>query len=133
MLMAESTVTFAVLAVKASICALYIQIFPQPWIRSISITVICVVSGYTIAHTLTDLLQCIPLAALWDPTIKNARCLNLNHQAVAMAAINIVTDVVILLIPLKPIWELMISTTRKWQLSVILSLGALLVCPVFSN
>lgn len=125
-LVAEITITVSILAVKASICCLYMQIFPLPWIRSTSITIIGVVIAYTIAHIVSDLTQCIPLATLWDPTITNAKCYPFSHQVIAMAIINIITDIAILLVPMKPIWGLMISRKRKWQLSVILSLGALL-------
>lgn len=120
-------VTFSTLAVKTSLCTLYMQIFPYPWIRWTSIATICLTVTYTIGHILSDFLQCIPLAALWDPSIQNAWCFRLSYQAVAMAIINIITDIIILVIPLKPIWELMISTTRKWQLSIILSLGTVSV------
>lgn len=92
--------------------------------RRLSIFAAWFVTGYTIAHILTNLFQCVPIKAAWDPTV-NARCIEYNAQLVAIAIINVATDVVVLVLPMRLVWGLQISPSQKWQLSAIFSLGGL--------
>ncbi|KAF1959197.1 hypothetical protein CC80DRAFT_545575 [Byssothecium circinans] len=95
MLVAETTLTLSVMAIKLSFCCLYVQIFPLKWIKQAGIVISLIVTAYTIAHIVSDLLQCIPLAALWDPTITDAKCYPFTTQMMVMGIINISTDVAI--------------------------------------
>lgn len=122
--MAENIYPVSILAIKLSFLSLYHRIFPLPWMQRLSILVASFVIGYTIAHILTNIFQCVPIKAAWDPTV-NAKCIDYNAQLVAIAIINVTTDVVVLILPMRPLWSLQISASHKWQLGAIFSLGAL--------
>ncbi|KAF1949572.1 hypothetical protein CC80DRAFT_555148 [Byssothecium circinans] len=129
MLVAETTTAVSIMGIKLSFLCQYVQLFPFQWMRTTRLVVAAIVFAYTICHVVSDVLQCVPVAALWDPTIKNARCLNMANQMTAMGAINISTDLAILLIPIRPIWGLQLTISRKIQTTLLLSLGAF-VCIV---
>lgn len=122
--MAENIYPVSILAIKLSLLSLYHRIFPLPWMRRLSILVALFVIGYTVAHIFTNMFQCMPIKAGWDPTV-GAKCIDYNAKIVAIAIINVTTDVIVLVLPMHPVWSLQISASQKWQLSAIFSLGAL--------
>lgn len=94
--------------------------------QRLSIFAALFVTAYTIANILTNLFQCVPIKAAWDPTV-SARCIEYKAQLVAIAIINVTTDVVVLVLPMRLVWGLQISPSQKWRLSAIFSLGGLWV------
>lgn len=62
----------------------------------------------------------------WDPAARaNAKCIKLNLDWVIMASFNVVTDIVILCLPLPLLWRLQIDMERKLQLIGLFLLGSL--------
>lgn len=118
------------MCIKLSLLMLYMRLFPQTiWLRRMAYVVGAVVIGFTISHFVSDLVQCVPLSALWDPTIASFHCIAFNDQIMALSSINIVTDVTIFAMPMPLVWRLNTSVSRKLQASVVLLLGAI-VCIV---
>ncbi|KAI9755871.1 MAG: hypothetical protein M1815_004532 [Lichina confinis] len=70
-------------------------------------------------------LQCIPLKALWKDG--PGRCLTQYSVFISTAAMTIVCDSLVLLIPLRIIWHLKMTVRRKVALGVVLLLGVLAV------
>lgn len=67
---------------------------------------------------------CIPFQKLWMPTIPGG-CINLPKLYYGSQIPNIVTDAIILVMPVKVVWNLHVSKTRKYLLLGIFTLGLL--------
>lgn len=60
----------------------------------------------TVAISLAQLLACIPITQSWTlHTIPGARCVSKSHIQFAASGLNLGTDVLILLLPLKYLWS----------------------------
>ncbi|PWY70796.1 integral membrane protein [Aspergillus sclerotioniger CBS 115572] len=109
---------------KLSILALYKRIFSiRPMIlaaNSVGALVILWCFGVCLIGTVT----CIPLQKLWDPTIPGG-CINLAKFYYGLQIPNIATDAIILVLPMKHVWELQVPRSQKVMLTGIFLLGAL--------
>lgn len=70
--------------------------------------------------------QCVPIQAMWDPTI-SGKCIDVAAFLTATGALNIVTDAILLALPVPQLWHLNTSITQKAQLIGIFLTGGLLV------
>ena len=68
------------------------------------------------------------MKALWEPDL-DAKCINLNASLTALSVIDILTDVLILCLPLNIVWKLQMSTKNKWQVTCMFLVGSLYVYP----
>ena len=82
--------------------------------------------SYTTAATFTFIFQCIPVNALWRPSISH-RCIAVGPALTAMGSLNIITDAVILGLPLPLLWKLNTTNVQKLQLMGIFLTGGLWV------
>ncbi len=77
-----------------------------------------------ISVQITAIVQCLPIHFYWDH-IGQDHCIEHNKFYIALAALNLVTDVVILIIPIPVVWRLNTSVTKKIGLSIVFLLGTL--------
>jgi hypothetical protein len=82
------------------------------------------ISATMIVQILLIALQCIPLKRLWDPTVEGT-CLGDYAVFIPTAALTIVCDAVILLLPFSIVWNLQATTRRKIGLGVVVCFGLL--------
>ena len=73
---------------------------------------------------MASILQCIPIRANWDRKVK-ARCVHESGYFLGQAIPNIVIDLVLLLLPLHPLWKLHIGLDQKVTLLAVFALGYL--------
>jgi hypothetical protein len=64
------------------------------------------------------------LEGFWDVTIPH-RCIDQIKFELIAAILNIVTDFVIMVLPLPTIWSLQLPKRQKWALSGVFMLGTL--------
>ena len=76
------------------------------------------------AVMLVQIMACLPREKLWNPKVPG-RCINIPHLLVTVAAVNIVSDVSILVLPLGKVWQLRISARRKIGVSAVFAAGVL--------
>lgn len=79
---------------------------------------------WAISVILETFLLCRPLAFNWDPTIKGS-CGDRNTVYVTAGALNIVTDFMVIALPLPHVWKLQLPFARKVGLVVMFSIGIL--------
>ena len=72
------------------------------------------------------LLQCRPLNKFWDHTV-NGKCFELKKSWMVMGSLNVVTDLLLLILPLPSLWRLQMRRRTKVQVAGIFSIGSLLV------
>lgn len=118
---------WALFFVKASILALYHRIFTQ---KNFRLTVYCVaafVSSNTLVLFFVNAFECRnhPSRA-WSPTFPQG-CNHLQASYLAMASINIFTDIVILVLPLRAFAQLNLHRKKRWALIGVFLTGTVAV------
>ena len=94
-----------------------------------------IMGGLVIAHGVTGILgtvfQCVPLSDLWKaPSSHPPVCIRFGHPVITMGLVNILTDIIILSLPIPLVWRLQVSKPRRWQLVLVFSLGGLYICHI---
>lgn len=84
--------------------------------------------AYNLAQVFFEIFQCVPISSAWDPS-ETGKCVPYGALVLAMGIVNIVTDVIMLILPMPLLWRLKVSATRKWMLMIMFSLGGLFVKP----
>ncbi|KAM0433442.1 hypothetical protein ACHAPT_004322 [Fusarium lateritium] len=87
---------------------------------------ILLVSSWALSQVLVGIFICWPIRGFWDKTV-DAKCIPNQPQWYINAAGNIVTDVMVFLLPIPAIRSLRLPRTQKFILAGIFSLGFLCV------
>ena len=74
-------------------------------------------------------LQCLPVYSIWDRYIADRKCMDETAVAYSSAALSILEDIAILLLPITQVWQLNVDRRRQLGLIAIFSIGSLYVCP----
>lgn len=67
-------------------------------------------------------LSCFPFQYIWDKTIPG-RCVNRKALDVSTAALNLLSHLLILLLPHTIIWKLQMTLSRKIGVGIVFSVG----------
>ena len=112
--------------VKASLLLLYYRCFgvSRPFRTALYISAGVIVCWY-LAVLFATIFQCVPVAAFWDRNIKNKTCVNLSLFSTDAGITNLLTDVMILCLPMPMVWTLHTNKTQKVTLTGIFLLGFL--------
>lgn len=112
--------------IKASLLLLYYRYFSvsRPFRIALYISAGVIVCWY-LAVFFATIFQCVPVAAFWDRHIKNKKCVNLSAFSTDAGVTNLVTDVMILCLPMPMVWTLHTNRTQKVTLTGIFLLGFL--------
>lgn len=111
---------------KTSILLLYRRIFVQQWFRYSCNTLICIVMAYCVATTASSIWQCTPIPLAWDKSL-HGTCISMIKNWYANAGFAIATDVLILSLPMQPIWASKLPVNQKRALMLVFALGGLYV------
>lgn len=72
-------------------------------------------------------LSCVPLAALWTPSLRpHAKCLALKTEynvAYVQSGFTIITDLLLTISPIVILWNVKIKTGKKIRICILMSLG----------
>jgi hypothetical protein len=71
------------------------------------------------------LFECVPIAAFWDKSIQDPKCFNLIPFSLANGITNMLTDVIVLCLPIPMVLRLHTDRKQKATLVIIFSLGLL--------
>ncbi|KUL84961.1 hypothetical protein ZTR_07857 [Talaromyces verruculosus] len=111
---------------KASIIIQYFHVFPTRRMRIVCWIMAIVISIYGTWVILSGFLNCIPVARFWDPNVPG-HCLAYRPLWYSNAALNILTDVVILLMPIPALMPLDLPLRQKVGCCCVFALGAVLM------
>lgn len=109
---------------KAAIILLYLRIFISRSFRTAAFVAMFVIAGWTIGTVGATIGQCIPIQAAWDKNIK-ASCIDTDVFWIAYAVGNVVTDAMVLALPIPSILSLKLNRRDKVLLCGIFLLGGL--------
>ncbi|KAI4717159.1 hypothetical protein E4T48_06623 [Aureobasidium sp. EXF-10727] len=113
------------LLTKMSILMLYRRLFPIDNFRYLWwMCAFCTV-GYGLGAMFSSLFACVPVRANWDMTIAPTRCINKQAFYIGNGVMNIVTDLMILCLPIPIVWRLTLELKQKIVLSFVFTLGSI--------
>ena len=81
---------------------------------------------FYISTMLVVIFQCNPRAKFWEPTLPG-HCINIEVVDIVAAAINVFSDVVLLLFPITCVWQLQMPNRSKVAVSAVFTTGILYV------
>jgi hypothetical protein len=113
--------------VKISILIMLRRIFDTPYMR-----ICCNILGiitvlWTLVFLFLGVFQCLPVNRAWDRENVPGRCLDINSLFIANAVPNIVTDAVMVALPIYPVAKLNLPLSQRIAVIGIFLLGSL-VC-----
>lgn len=76
--------------------------------------------------TITIIFQCRPKSRIWDRNIE-AECIDVKKVWIVMNSMNVLTDFLLLCLPLPQLWKMQMRHGTKLQVIGIFSIGSLSV------
>lgn len=115
----------AVLFAKLAILAMYFRIFTKASDRIACWVLVAVLVASWFANTVAAFLICIPLEYLWNRDIPGGHCFDINSYYRWSSLSNILTDLLMLGLPLPVIWKLHTSRNIKIGLTITFATGSM--------
>ncbi|TIC89986.1 hypothetical protein CH35J_012531 [Colletotrichum higginsianum] len=112
-------------AVKLSIVLFLGRIFPSQTFRRIAQGIEVILLLHGTLCTIPFAVQCTPVQSIWDRTITDRRCLNLQAVGYSSGGLAMAEDIAILLLPIPHVWQLKISLSRRLAVIALFSVGSL--------
>lgn len=117
---------------KISLLLMYYRIFRVPYFKKMAWAVGTFVMVWVVTITFLFIFICVPVAKMWYPELPG-KCINQVATWIANAASTIFTDLIILLMPLPPVWGLKLGKREKVGLTAAFGLGSLYVYPILKG
>jgi hypothetical protein len=121
-----------IMLIKLSLLMLYRRVFIPPRRGAFDITLRvleCVLVMFYVSITIVKFAQCTPREKIWNRKL-DGKCVNGSYLLNVSGMFNFLTDVLILLIPVKSVWKLQMKTKTKLQIVAIFTVGAVCVLRV---
>ena len=107
----------AMIFIKLSILVFYRRLFPRENTNSrwrACHWALCIASvGFGIIQCCGIIFQCTPIAFFWDPTIPGGHCINISAFFRFANIANLLTDILILVMPIPIVWTLRLDRHKK--------------------
>lgn len=111
---------------KISLCIFYSRLSPKKGFQVAVWTTIFVCAGAYTGVFFSLVFACKPIAASWNPLLLGtAVCVNRGAIYIATAVLGVVTDVVLITIPIPTIWGLQMPMKQKVGLIAIFGIGSM--------
>lgn len=114
----------AVFAIKISVLSFYRRIFLTPKFKQITDIIGAVIIAWWIAVIIVCTFSCNPIRGYWNKTIISS-CVDVETFSTATTVPHLLTDVIVLLLPIRMIWRLQLARNQKFAMSFIFLLGSL--------
>jgi len=122
-LSAVALYTFCITFAKSSVCMTYLHLFPSRTNKIFCWTMITYQILWSTITTVLYVLQCIPIDSLWDPTVPAKMCLDSHLLLTMHAALNVVSDFIIFLWPIMPLWQIQLPLAQRLHLITVFAFG----------
>ncbi|CAI6339121.1 unnamed protein product [Periconia digitata] len=109
---------------KLSILALYYRIFSltRGWIPTLwAFAVFVIALGIT--QPLVYIFHCIPIQWSWDENTPNMKCIDFSLAIAVLGTIHIITDWLLLLLPIPVVWSLRLGQRAKISICALFAVG----------
>ncbi|CAD6566144.1 MAG: hypothetical protein ASARMPREDX12_007561 [Alectoria sarmentosa] len=122
----STTLTFGL--TKLSVLLFYKRVFRGNTFNAAVWTMISIIGVWFVAFFFANLLQCYPIELNWEASGAQATsCIQTNTMYLAQAWTDVLTDVMILSLPIPCIWALQMPARHKVGVTAIFLLGVLTV------
>ncbi|KAL8669400.1 MAG: hypothetical protein Q9168_006012 [Polycauliona sp. 1 TL-2023] len=113
------------LGYKMSILILYLRLFAvNRTFRYTTWSMMFFVCGYLTANLFTQIFGCSPRSKYWNPDTLG-HCINYTRAGLAYGSMNIISDLLIFILPIPLVWKLKLSRRGKVGVSIIFMSGAI--------
>ena len=109
---------------KLALLAIYLRILVGKRDRIIAWVLVGITIAAWISQTVACCLQCIPFDYQWDKSIPGGSCFNQQEFYEYLSISNLITDVVMLILPIPTILTLKIGTQQKVALGFVFLTGS---------
>ncbi|OHW94173.1 integral membrane protein [Colletotrichum incanum] len=92
--------------------------------RGIRIFIITLLICYIPIQTLKTVI-CLPISSFWNPRTSNPKCLNQRKIFIADLSLAIITDFIILVLPIPLLWGLRMPLRKKLKILTLLGAGGI--------
>lgn len=120
----EVTYNISLVLVKYSALAFYLRLFPVPFMIWGVWTTVAIATGWVLSTTLAIIFQCQPVQKTWNREIPG-HCINIKAFYVGQAVPHIITDIIILLLPVRVIYKLEQPLSKRLAIICVFLLGSL--------
>ncbi|CAG8952807.1 hypothetical protein HYFRA_00009052 [Hymenoscyphus fraxineus] len=120
----ENTYCYAMAFIKLSILKVYGDIFPSKKFHHCLWAMAIFMGAWAITFSASAIFQCTPIEYNWDLTIPGGFCINYGANVMAAGILNILTDFIILVMPIPLVLKLHTSTQKKLQIIFAFALGS---------
>ncbi|KAH7095038.1 integral membrane protein [Paraphoma chrysanthemicola] len=110
---------------KLIVVIMYLYILTNKYERMVAKVLAALISATWLAYTVTAMFQCTPFAFNWDKMIAGGKCFDVQAYANSSSVPNIITDIAVLILPIRTVWGLKISIARRVGLLLIFLTGSL--------
>ena len=114
--------TSSLTLVKLSIIAAYHRIFPTLTIRRVMYVLAGFIVAVWIVNIFTTIFQCSPIDGAWNFDIA-PKCISVMKVYYFSTAFSILTDILLVVLPLPLFWKLKLPLREKWIITVLFGLG----------
>lgn len=116
---------FALGLYKSTILLLYLRLFGvnKKFNRTTRAVLIFVIT-YLLSNLLTLAFGCVPISKFWDQSFQG-HCISEQKAGVVYGSLNVVTDVVIFVLPLPMVWRLQLSRESKLGVTLVFMGGVM--------
>jgi hypothetical protein len=109
---------------KLSLLTFYLHLSPMRWFRVSVWSSIVLVALYTAVITFMMFFQCSPIDKAFDPTVTTGTCLNAGILYMATAVSNIITDLILFVLPLPMVYGLHMPVAQKVGAVIVFGIGS---------
>ncbi|KAI5925427.1 hypothetical protein F4810DRAFT_78801 [Camillea tinctor] len=110
---------------KISILLFYLKLFPKRSFRICTWILVAANLVYALTYIFLLIFQCDPIPGawrFWDGEFE-AKCISINVLSWSAAAINIVLDLAVIILPLPELFKLSLTTRKKIQIMAMFAVG----------
>ncbi|KAI0119340.1 hypothetical protein F4814DRAFT_236275 [Daldinia grandis] len=115
---------FSIGFIKFSILSFYGAIFASRRFHIYLWIIAAFVAAWFISSAVVSIAQCTPIEFAWDTSIPGGFCINYGLLVLIAGVINVITDFVILALPIPMIMRLQVSKQKRTQLVFIFATGS---------
>ena len=117
--------TISLNVTKMSILQQYLRFFTGKVIRRATWVIFWVVVVYTITTSFLCIFTCNPPSFFWTKAVnpKTGHCLNELGLWFAQASFNILSDLTIIILPMKSLYQIHLPKRQKYALMMVFAIG----------
>jgi hypothetical protein len=115
-------------AIRISILFFYYRVFvtPQARLKLVIQALLALQIVYLVVYSVLPAFMCRPLYKAWHPLERELYCNDwyYYHLQVALYSTSMAFDIILLILPLYPVWKLQMPVKRRLSVAFVFMLGA---------